>query len=452
MTPTRSKRNSKVPERFSSDVSRIDISSAEGETIIDYNDKTTSTTHKLAPIDAKIKLKPVQREPLKVKLPKLKRLQSMQSRTKDQKSTKAESNEIRVHKIKLPPRKPRQNSEINSGTNNNNNKVKDTQRPKQKSTSKIHSEIRSVAEPLGLVSKGMGAQSKHTNIKNDHQMETYDKSIISSKLESFSSGCSHEPTHAANTSIDSEITNSSGMQIVVAKSNNNNESGIKCPCGVDDDLGVMVECEKCSTWQHGHCINVGPEEDAYEGYICAFCTLPMDKAQTSLHQLTVGDKLQSRFKELEFRNENDSCSPASGRQARILLTADELARAVQDLRRVTNSLNVKWKVLTGRDQESELKIWKNPIWSADPRENLQQGPHQFFLDYYRSNLKLNIRNMLSEVGKRCKLMMGQILLVESQGNENPHEKLEKVKQQIVDFNKLVEWYQEKLKILPNSLV
>lgn len=47
---------------------------------------------------------------------------------------------------------------------------------------------------------------------------------------------------------------------------------IRCHCSVDEDLGLMVQCETCLTWQHGHCLGIDRPEDAPDGYTCRACS------------------------------------------------------------------------------------------------------------------------------------------------------------------------------------
>lgn len=52
------------------------------------------------------------------------------------------------------------------------------------------------------------------------------------------------------------------------------ESGVVlCACGaIEEDDGVMVECVKCRTWQHVHCVGLTSEEaEANPAYLCHNC-------------------------------------------------------------------------------------------------------------------------------------------------------------------------------------
>lgn len=516
MTSVRAKRNLKVPNRFSSDNSQIETSNANGETIIDYNDNSTSTTHNLVPINRTIKLKPVLREPLKVKLPKLKRLNNLQSSTKDN-PPRTNTSEIKIHKVKLPSLSSKKStsnspstssppssslehqssnkidSKINKSSssssnktnnleslgntnvydNNDNCQIISTSDKKPAKSSISHANITPIANSAGsnsLLMDTFGSSLLQKNTKSQNKqiktgqslLEPSSKSpvISRSKLDvSTSSIETNGDKTLANVSFSSDDTGdgnntSSRMEIVVSQPDSSNNSGIRCPCGVDDDLGVMVECENCSTWQHGHCINVGTEDDAYEGYICGFCTLPQDKARESLLQLTVGDKFQSRFKLIESFRKKTANNPEAANsfydtaENNSHLNIDELFRATKDLQRVLNSLKIKWRLFVNPVYDAELRIWANSYWSEDQSADLEKDENLYYVDRYRGNLKSNIRNMLKKMDKRCQLIDYAISIIEQKTkNQTDLDILKRSKDSLGTIIQSVKEYKNKMKAL-----
>lgn len=426
MTPVRAKRFSKVPNRFSSDNSRIETSSANGETIIDYNDKSTSTTHNLVPISKTIKLKPVIREPLKVKLPKLKR-PANHHQAKEKKSSCLEAPEIRLHKIKLPSLNKKSKSGSSSAIKEslfnickesfkashdlNSSKPAKFNSSSQQTHAKQDHYSTSTATPSlagsSCSSSNSSLSSVATTIKISSANSVATAAIPELDTSNTSSVSSEEQKHPSiNASSSSYEGDSSGMQIVVSGQTGEQPSGsgIRCPCGVENDLGVMVECESCSTWQHGHCINIGSEDDAYEGYICAFCTLPPDRVTDSLRHLTVNDKFQPRFEMLESQIEDTKVQsghePNTAKIPRF--TQEELTQALRELRRVLGSLKVKMAMLISKDYDTELQIWKNPNWS-DKHQDINT-PYMYIWDNYKFNLKMNVHNMMRKMKTRSRLI------------------------------------------------
>jgi len=52
------------------------------------------------------------------------------------------------------------------------------------------------------------------------------------------------------------------------------EELVQCLCRKVDGDGLMVQCEVCLSWQHGHCTGLYLEEQVPEKYICVTCLDP----------------------------------------------------------------------------------------------------------------------------------------------------------------------------------
>lgn len=46
---------------------------------------------------------------------------------------------------------------------------------------------------------------------------------------------------------------------------------VKCPCGNDEDEGLMILCGVCNNWQHAVCFGVLKQEEAPEFHVCVDC-------------------------------------------------------------------------------------------------------------------------------------------------------------------------------------
>lgn len=426
MTPVRAKRFSKVPNRFSSDNSRSETSNANGE-IIDFDDKSAPTTHNHVPVSKTIKLKPVMREPLKVKLPKLKRPSHHNSAKERETLPTVESSEIRLHKIKLPSLSKRSKN-LTSSTNKRDlsNYCKDSSQDTHSSIIPVSTKIKSTNHQMPTIldhSMTLNSSSNFVNPSCSPSNSSMSSNAISAKTlsvqpETTTAVADLDTSNASsvtsedhkqsfnNVSSSSHEGDSSGMKIVVSSlaGEQSSGSGIRCPCGVENDLGVMVECENCSTWQHGHCINIGSEDDAYEGYICAFCTLPSDRVIESLQHLTVNDKFGQKFTLLEslVKNERHQGDRELSDIKPPEFTQEELAQALRELRRVLGSLKVKMAMLISKDYDTELQIWKNPNWSDKPLGN--RAPYIYIWDNYKFNLQMNVHNMMRKMKTRSRLI------------------------------------------------
>lgn len=47
---------------------------------------------------------------------------------------------------------------------------------------------------------------------------------------------------------------------------------VKCPCGNDEDEGLMILCGVCNNWQHAVCFGVLKQEEAPELHVCVGCS------------------------------------------------------------------------------------------------------------------------------------------------------------------------------------
>ncbi|KAK3103440.1 hypothetical protein FSP39_019260 [Pinctada imbricata] len=63
------------------------------------------------------------------------------------------------------------------------------------------------------------------------------------------------------------------------------EFGVRCPCGCNEDDGLMVLCAECKFWQHGVCFLILSENDAPSHHICDVCAQPgvEDREPTDPH-------------------------------------------------------------------------------------------------------------------------------------------------------------------------
>lgn len=403
MTPPRARRTPKAPNRFSSDMSisdNIDQSTNSNDSNLDGG------LSKPGPcLIGKIKLRPIIREPLKVKLPKLRRLQTVQQTRDKQPAPKPANVDVKIHKIKLPSFAKKTNPVIERA------RPAVVSADKNVTTGSISPGT--IKQPTSQSTHFITSPSKSNSTDDNLQPPLHMDQKAKSQNDTFNTSLSTDANSSSkgNTSFSSDDRDPSDMQIITEKVNTQqNEDGIRCPCGVNDDIGVMVECEKCSNWQHGHCINVGREEDAYEGYVCAFCVSPQANVYDSLSQLTVGDKLLAFFDELEsvLRATRDDASEVESHVIKgrcALLTAEDLMEGIHDLSRVMRSLKAKWALLTSQKYETELRIWQNPYWAGKVSEIRTDANSKtfYFIDRCKANLVMNIRNMMEKLDFRSKV-------------------------------------------------
>jgi len=78
--------------------------------------------------------------------------------------------------------------------------------------------------------------------------------------------------------VDTAGSQYGGSQYGGSQATDNQEDlGVRCPCGNNEDDGLMVICDKCRYWQHGVCFKIVEEEDAPIKHICNLCGNPSDE-------------------------------------------------------------------------------------------------------------------------------------------------------------------------------
>ncbi|XP_076115674.1 uncharacterized protein LOC143083287 [Mytilus galloprovincialis] len=74
-----------------------------------------------------------------------------------------------------------------------------------------------------------------------------------------------------------EIPGSDEMAVDTTGSQRSQESeipdlGVRCPCGVNEDDGLMILCAVCKYWQHGICFLIKDEDEAPQAHFCDVCS------------------------------------------------------------------------------------------------------------------------------------------------------------------------------------
>ncbi|CAC5361339.1 HORMA domain-containing protein 1,HORMA domain-containing protein 2 [Mytilus coruscus] len=84
-------------------------------------------------------------------------------------------------------------------------------------------------------------------------------------------------TEAVVPSESPEIPGSDEMAVDTTGSQRSQESeipdlGVRCPCGVNEDDGLMILCAVCKYWQHGICFLIKDEDEAPQAHFCDVCS------------------------------------------------------------------------------------------------------------------------------------------------------------------------------------
>lgn len=411
MTPTRAKRNSKAPNRFSSDSVQTHGTESNSDSNLGHNDDGTTNKNNSTSIN-KIKLKPLTREPLKVKLPKLRRHVPETVHSVAESPVKKSINDVKIHKIKLPSFATKKQDKPNTQQHDSSPLAKiKLPKPAMKFGSSLLSSSSSAARPAKIENVDIAHTFDNASSDDVDGQREDDDEMSSQHMSTQSASPANDvsPNHGA--SVNSSFSSAEadcdnrlpGMRIEVVREPKNDGSEIRCACGVDDDLGIMLECESCSTWQHGHCINVNDEDaETYEGYVCANCLLPPDQVRGTLKELVVGDKYKSKFDAIARQEEEEqTCDD--------LLSLDDISNASRDLERVLGSVRSKLGLLNRDDYAAELRIWQNPYWVDESATSQAHKSGSFyFLDRCRDNLRANICNLVDKMRHRVRMMRDEL--------------------------------------------
>lgn len=129
---------------------------------------------------------------------------------------------------------------------------------------------------------------------------------------------------------------------------------VHCHCGITEELGLMVQCETCLTWQHAHCLGIDKPEDAPDGYTCKACSDPR-YARESMKWAYDQDWLtKGRMK--QFSCDSNLTSESD---IRILHQINRLIESVLYIHRLLHSIKVKSRILMkASDDDPDLKLFR----------------------------------------------------------------------------------------------
>lgn len=71
-----------------------------------------------------------------------------------------------------------------------------------------------------------------------------------------------------------DTTGSQKSQVSTAEQE---DFGVRCPCGCNEDDGLMILCAICKYWQHGICFLIQSEDEAPDHHVCDVCAVPGDQ-------------------------------------------------------------------------------------------------------------------------------------------------------------------------------
>ncbi|XP_046393390.1 uncharacterized protein LOC124161192 isoform X3 [Ischnura elegans] len=143
------------------------------------------------------------------------------------------------------------------------------------------------------------------------------------------------------------------------------EEIVNCICGSPEEDGLMMQCELCLCWQHGHCNNIEREIEVPEKYVCYICLNPQ-KERKSMKYFHDQDWLKKGvLPSLSFRGKEDESKVLQ--RFRVLKKSHELTGSLLQLKTVVHSLRVKVNMI-GKNDHPKLYLWSKS-WEASSTTN-----------------------------------------------------------------------------------
>lgn len=135
---------------------------------------------------------------------------------------------------------------------------------------------------------------------------------------------------------------------------------VHCQCGILEELGLMIQCETCLTWQHAHCLGIEKDEDVPDGYTCRACSDPKFARESMKWAYDQDWLTKGRMKQFDH-----DLNPIPEKSVNILHRINQLIGYTLTIHQLIHSLRVKNRILLNAgDDDAELKLFRMQ-WSAN---------------------------------------------------------------------------------------
>ncbi|XP_076686352.1 PHD finger protein MBD-R2 isoform X4 [Andrena cerasifolii] len=131
------------------------------------------------------------------------------------------------------------------------------------------------------------------------------------------------------------------------------EEIINCTCGFMEEDGLMIQCDLCLCWQHGHCNAIEREKDVPEKYVCFICQNPYRQRQSKKYYNDQDWIKEGKLPTLPNRLKNQYIV---NRRTAMLKRSYDLVAALLQIQHVLHSLRVKINVAQRKDHP-KLYLW-----------------------------------------------------------------------------------------------
>ncbi|KAL6439227.1 hypothetical protein ACFW04_003860 [Cataglyphis niger] len=131
------------------------------------------------------------------------------------------------------------------------------------------------------------------------------------------------------------------------------EEIINCTCGYMEEDGLMIQCDLCLCWQHGHCNAIEREKDVPEKYICYICQHPYRQRSSKKYFHDQDWIKEGKLPSLSNRTRNQHMI---NQRTAMLKRSYDLVAALLQIQQLLHSLRVKINVAQKKDHP-KLYLW-----------------------------------------------------------------------------------------------
>ncbi|XP_053979271.1 PHD finger protein 20 isoform X1 [Hylaeus volcanicus] len=131
------------------------------------------------------------------------------------------------------------------------------------------------------------------------------------------------------------------------------EEIINCTCGFMEEDGLMIQCDLCLCWQHGHCNAIEKEKDVPEKYVCYICRNPYRQRPSKMYFHDQDWMKEGKLPTLPNRTKNQY---TINQRTAMLKRSYDLVAALLQIQQVLHSLRIKINVAQKKDHP-KLYLW-----------------------------------------------------------------------------------------------
>ncbi|XP_003738388.2 PHD finger protein 20 [Galendromus occidentalis] len=108
---------------------------------------------------------------------------------------------------------------------------------------------------------------------------------------------------------------------------------VHCPCGVEEESGLMMQCDLCLCWQHGSCFGLENEKHVPERYVCIACQNARRIVQKQTHQVAA-------FRAMA-EGRLPSLVPGGSNHPQRFLNLTKIAETMANLRKALRGIEIR---------------------------------------------------------------------------------------------------------------